>query len=558
MKQLLKNPTNLFSLKQKNILSAAIVLMVMIFASSLLGLVRNRLLAGAFFSGQERLLDIYFAAFRIPDMIYQVLVLGALSAAFIPVFSEYLEKDKNQAFLIASSTINISWLIFSLIGIVVFIVARPLARLIAPTFNPEELLIMTHLLRLLLLAQGFFVLSSYVTGILQSFDRFLLPALSAVLYNVGIIIGILFFAKSFSIYGVVMGVILGAFLHFVIQLPLLIKLGFNYSLVFSFKQPGVRKIFNLIGPRTLGLLVSEVNLSVSIFLATSLAAGSLALFSFAQNIVSLPVSLFGLTIGQACLPSLSREAVRDQDKFKEVFLQSFSQVLYLSLPASIILIVLRVPVVRLVLGARNFPWEATLVTGKLVAIFALSIALQSLIQLLIRFFYAKQDTFTPLWISTIAVVVNIGLAWWLVVGLGLGLFGLGLATTLSVLVHGGLLLAAIKRLAPDWFDRTFNGYILRIFLINLLLAFSLWLLMRIFDLFLDTSKTLNLVFLTVATLAVSLILYVFLSWLFKLKEINSLFQVFGRFGQWRQILSQSDEILESQAVQPTKMFTEQG
>jgi len=544
MKKLLRNSGYIFSLRQKNILSAAIVLMVLIFISSFLGLLRNRLLAGTFFSGQERLLDVYFAAFRLPDMLYQLLVLGGLSAAFIPTFSEYMQKDKNEANKVASSAINIAFVSFIFLALLVFVFAKVLSRLLAPGFTGEEFYHMVRLTRLLLLAQAFFLLSSFLTGILQSYERFLLPAVSAVLYNLSIIGGIVFFSHHFSIYGVVYGVMIGAFLHFLIQVPLTLKLGFNYSFLFNFRDPGVKKIFHLMLPRMLSLFTTQIFLSVSIFIASSLSAGALALYSFSQNIVALPVSLFGLTIGQASLPSLSREASRDKEKFKELFLQSCTQIVYLSLPAGIVLLVLRIPLVRLALGAKNFPWEATILTAKLVAVFSVSIVWQSLTQLLVRFFYAKQDTKTPFWLNMVNALIGIAFSYLLVYVFKFDIVGLAIAGSLSAFTYALCLIFFIGKKAENWFSKVFVNYIGRIFGINLLLSLFLWLLMKGFDHFLDTTKTLNLIILTVLTLFVSLSLYTILSCIFRIKEIYSLLAVIKSFGRWKQIFSQSEEILE--------------
>ncbi len=541
----LKNSGHIFYRKQNNIISAAMVLMVLIFISSCLGLIRNRLLAGAFFSGQERLLDVYFAAFRLPDMIYQILIMGGLSAAFIPVFSAYLQHDQPKAFLTASITINLTLSIFVLLAAGVFIFARPLCGLLAPGFSPSELKIMVHLTRWLLLAQAFFVLSSLLTGILQSLERFLLPALSAVLYNLGIIAGILFLSRQFSIYGVVIGVVVGAALHFAVQLPLTVRLGFRYSWSFNWREPGVKQIFRLMGPRLLTLVVTQINLSVTTVMATALSAGTLALYSFSQNIIALPVSLFGLTIGQASLPALAREATRDRARFCQLFWQLFTQVLYLSLPASLILVVLRIPLVRLALGAKNFPWEATILAGKMVAVLALSLAFQSMIQLLIRFFYAEQDTKTPLWISVIAAVINIVLAWWMVFVLKWEGLGLCVAFSLAGVVQGIMLAGAVRHRLRSWLTDASVLYLGKILAANLLLGLALWILMRVLDLVLDTTKTINLLVLTALTLIVSLLLYTWLSRLFRIQEFDRLWSAIQKFGRWRTIFSQTDEILES-------------
>ncbi|HUV42506.1 MAG TPA: lipid II flippase MurJ, partial [Patescibacteria group bacterium] len=293
---LFKNGKLILLRRQSNILSAAFVIMVTVFASRILGLVRDRLLAGAFFGGNEWLLDTYFAAFRIPDMIFQLLVLGALSAAFIPVFSEYLTKNEKEAYQISSSVINIVLLFFIIIAALTFIYADQLCRLIAPTFSPERINLMVDLTRIMLLAQLFFCFSNFLTGVIQSHQRFLVPALSPVVYNLGIIFGIVFLVPIWGIYGPTIGVVIGAVLHLLVQLPLAIRLGFVYQFrAWHFTHPGVKEIARLMLPRTLALGINQIEATVAVFIATSLAVGSLSIFYFAQHLMNVPVGLFGST-----------------------------------------------------------------------------------------------------------------------------------------------------------------------------------------------------------------------------------------------------------------------
>jgi len=442
-----KNGRLILLRRQSNILSAAFVIMVTVFASRILGLVRDRLLAGAFFGGNEWQLDTYFAAFRIPDMIFQLLVLGALSAAFIPVFSEYLTKNEKEAYEISSSVINIVLLFFIIIAVLTFIYADQLCRLIAPTFSAEGINLMVDLTRIMLLAQLFFCFSNFLTGVIQSHQRFLVPALSPVVYNLGIIFGIVFLVPIWGIYGPTIGVVIGAVLHLLVQLPLAIRLGFVYQFrAWHFTHLGVKEIARLMLPRTLALGVNQIEATVAVFIATSLAVGSLSIFYFAQHLMNVPVGLFGSTIGQAALPSLSREtALKEAASFRKTLTSSLFQVLFLVLPASAILLILRVPVVRLAFGAKNFPWQATLLTGRILAFFTLAIICQSLVQILVRGFYALHDTKTPLIVGTIAVFTNVALSIYLTFRQGYGVIGLAAAASLASLLHVISLLLLINK-----------------------------------------------------------------------------------------------------------------
>lgn len=548
-----RNGKLLLSRKQANILSAATVIMVAVAMSRLLGLFRDRLLAGTFFGGNEWQLDVYFAAFRLPDMIFQLLVLGALSAAFIPVFSRYLEKKEEEAYYLSSSVINFLLIFFILLSTLVFIFAEPLVKIIAPAFDPIEINLMVSLTRVMLLAQLFFCFSNFLTGVIQSHQRFLVPALSPVAYNLGIIFGIVVLSHWLGIYGPTIGVVLGAFLHLIIQLPLALKLGFRHSFVFDWRHPGVKQVARLMLPRTLALAVSQIELTVAVFLATSLAAGSLSIFYFAQHLMNFPIGLFGLTIGQAALPTLSRESgEKDFDKFKKTFLSSFNQILYLVLPASAILLVLRIPAVRIVFGAASFPWKATLLTGRVLAIFSLSIFAQAVVQLLVRGFYALHDTRTPFWIGALAVLTNVSSSFFFIFKLNLGILGLAWATTLASLFQSGLLLIFLNRAIGGFDRKEFFVPLIKMGIATALTAVALWIPMRFLDRFiLDTTRTINLIILTIVATLSGIAVYLFFSYILKIAELRSFVSLAKRLGRWQKVLEESEEIIAPSASQST-------
>lgn len=542
----LKNGRELLIRRQNSILSAALILMLAILASRILGLVRDRLLAGAYFiPGQEWQLDVYFSAFRIPDMLFQLLVLGALSAAFIPVFSQLSQVDEKHAWKVASTIINAGTLFFLAISLIIFLWTPYFCKLIAPNFSGRELSLMVNLTRLMLLAQMFFIVSNILTGILQSYQRFLIPALAPVFYNIGIILGILLLSPFFGIYGATVGVVLGAFLHFIIQLPVALHLGFSYQPVLALTDPAVRRIGRLMLPRTLALAVSQIELTVTVFIATSLTAGSLSLFYFAQHLNDLPVGLFGLTIGQAALPVLAVEATKNQENFKRLLLASLKDIFFLALPASVLLLVLRIPMVRLAFGAKTFPWEATLITGRVVALFALSVFAQAGIQVLVRAFYALQDTKTPFYTATLAVLVSVALAFALTFGLHMDVMGLALAVSLSSFFHIAILIGLLQKKTGFINRDNFWVPVLKIIFVTSLMAIALWLPMRLLDQYmLDTTRTINLIILTLLATVLGLMVYIGLSALMKIEELGRFLGLLSRFGRWRAILSQSEEYLD--------------
>lgn len=543
----LKNGKLILLRRQSNILSAAFVIMVTVLASRILGLMRDRLLAGAFFGGREWQLDTYFAAFRIPDMIFQLLVLGALSAAFIPVFSEYLTKNEEEAYKVSSSIINLVLAFFLVLSGIVFFLAPQLCRLIAPSFSLEQISLMVSLTRIMLLAQLFFCFSNFLTGIIQSHQRFLVPALSPIVYNLGIIFGIIFLVPIWGIYGPTIGVVLGAILHLLVQLPLAIKLGFIHRFtVWDLTHPGVKEIARLMLPRTTALAIGQIEATVAVFLATSLAAGSLSIFYFAQHLMSVPVGLFGATIGQAALPSLSREnAVKEIIGFRKTLTDSLFQILFLVLPATAILLILRVPVVRLAFGAKNFPWQATILTGKTLALFSLAIVCQSLMQILVRGFYALHDTKTPLIIGSISVFGNVILSIYLTFNLGYGVVGLAAATSLASLFQMILLFLFLDKKVGGFLEKPFLFRLGKMLLAIIFTLVFLWVPMRFLDRYiLDTTRTINLIILTVIAAFMGLLVYIGIAYLLKIEELGELFSLLKRIGKWRQVLRESDEVIE--------------
>ena len=547
VKNFLKNSKNLLLRRQNNILSAASVLMVAVFLSRVLGLLRDRFLAGAFFDANTAWqLDVYFAAFRLPDMIFQLLVVGALSAAFIPVFTDYLVKDKKQAWHLASTIITLGTILFFCFAAILIIFAKPLSQLIAPSFSPTEISLMTNLTRLLVVAQGAFVVSNFLTGILQSHRHFIVPALSPIAYNLGIIFGILTLSSRFGIYGPALGVLIGAFLHLIVQLPLAKKIGFTFKPSFDIKNKGVRRIGRLMLPRTLALAVSQIELTVAVFIATSLSSGSLAIFYFAQHLNALPVGLFGATIGQAALPTLSREYnLKSLEKFKSLFLSSLKQVLYLSLPAGMMLLVLRLPAVRLAFGTRNFPWEATLLTGKVVALFALSVFAQSAIQILVRGFYAIGNTRLPFFIGAVAVVINVILSFFFTFSLNLNVLGLALAISLSVFFHAGLLMFFFAKTLGGFSKKDLLHPFMKMSLATIITGASLWIPLRILDLYiLNTAKTIDLIILVLVTSSIGLFVYISLSKFLKIEELNSFISLLKRGKNLKHVLSQTQKALK--------------
>ena len=327
MLSVFKNGANLFKKRQEDILSAAFVIAFSVAASRILGLVRYRLLA-SYFGHDIKLLDSYIAASVLPDAIFEVLIFGTIALAFIPVFSQYLSQDKlAKAWNLTSKMISLGILIFVIFTIIIIVFANYISPIIAPgvvSDYPEAQALIARLLRIMIFAQLFFVISIFITGILQSFQRFLIPALASVFYNVGIIVSIIFLSPVFGIYAPAIGMILGALLHLVIQLPLALSLGFRFKVDFDFKSRDVRDMFTLMWPRTVSLAILRLSDIINIALASLAAAGTIVAFNFAQVLQLVPISLSAGSLAQAALPSLSIELTLKDTRNLKKFLQNHS------------------------------------------------------------------------------------------------------------------------------------------------------------------------------------------------------------------------------------------
>ncbi len=534
---------NYFLRRQRSITSAAFVLLIAFAASMLLGLLRDRLLYARFYSCCTSQLDVYNAAFRVPDLFFRFLVTGALSAAFIPVFIEHWVKSRREAYQLASASIIVMSGVFLVLGMVVFSFAYSISRLIAPGFSSTQVMLMGNLVRWMIFAQGFFLLSNFVSAMLQAQKRFLLPALSPIVYNLSIIGGIVFGADKVGIFGPVLGVMVGAFLHFLIQFPALFYLGFEFSLPTRAVFGGVKKIFRLMIPRVFTLGLEELESAISVFLASFLPSGSLSLLYLSQHLYMIPVRLFGITLGQAMFPSFSKLWVKNKKAvFKKKLIILFHRVFYLTSFVTTVMLVLRVPIVRLFFGSRQFPWSATLTTSRLLIFLSPAILAQAGIQILARAFYSLQDTKTTFVVAFFALLLNVAVSFAGIYWLGWGVYSLviaiSVATVFQLITLFIVLMARINHF--DHEVRMNFDFFSRLITINIFTGFAGWALMRALDIWaFDTSRVIGLFLLTGTSFVGSLITFIILSWFFRVPFLIDVFAVIlprfePVFRRWRE------------------------
>lgn len=444
IRKILNNKLLLNSVPSGSVVSAAFVITVAGLASRVLGLLRDHFLAAAFGAGD--VLDAYYAAFRIPDLIYNFLILGALSAAFIPVFTGLIARKKDdEAWKLANGIVNLAIVSITLISVVFCLFAPFLMRIITPGFPPGKMALVVSMTRVMFLSPLFLGLGGIFGGILTSFKRFLIYSLAPIFYNLGIIFGVLVLARVMGPIGLAWGVALGAFLHLLVQMPAVRNLGFEYrpSLIDHLRSKDVRHVATLMIPRTLGIAVSQANLFIITIFASTLRPGSLAVFNFAQNLQSVPLGVFGVSFAIAVFPALAGFYSNKSDKeFVSAFSETFRQILFFVIPLSVFMLILRAQIVRVTLGAGRFDWEDTTMTFDCLKIFVLSLFAQGVIPLLTRSFYAMHNTKTPFFIAIASEAVNIT-AVLLLIG-RYGILGLVIAFSLSNIFQMLALLFALR------------------------------------------------------------------------------------------------------------------
>ncbi len=399
-----------FKKESSRITEAAFLIGLFALLSQFLGLIRDRSLAHVI--GPSTTLDIYYAAFRIPDIIFASISTLVSITVLIPFFIDKIEhKDKESA----RSLLNQIFTVFSggiaIIAILAFILMPFLSHYIAPGFSPDERASLIMMSRIMLLSPIFLGLSNLFSTITQLYKRFIIYAFAPICYNLGIIIGIYLLMPRLGTVGLSIGVALGALLHMSIQIPVLASHGFYPRLTTKIDWKEMRRIFMLSLPRTLGLSLSSITLSIIVAIATTLQEGAVSIFNFSFNLQAVPITIIGLSYSVAAFPSLSLAFAEGKiDLFKKQILSVARQIIFWSLPVMALFIVLRAQIVRVILGSGKFSWDDTRLTAAALALFALSVVAQSLIGLLVRGYYAAGKTRRPLVINLIFTALEVFLA----------------------------------------------------------------------------------------------------------------------------------------------------
>lgn len=503
--------------EQSGIFSSTLLIAGMMIVSRFAGFIRYRILSG-YFTKEE--LDIYFAAFRIPDLVFEILINGALSTTFIPFFVEYQRRSKYKNTII-SSVINAFILLLAFIITLLIVFLPALMPLIAPGFDAETNNQIVFLSRILLIGQlPFLVIGNFLTGMSQAKKSFLIPAFAPVLYNIVIIICIYYFAPTLHILAPIIGVVLGAVAFLLIQLPVFYIAKFKYKLVISHLNESYRFFKNAL-PRILTIIVGQIDATIDLSIATLLGPGSYTVFYLAQRLQLLPVSIIGMAVGQASLPYIT-EIYQDGNmkKFKEIVIRSILHIFFFTIPAAAFLIITRTATVRLFFGGEKFDWDATVATALTLSAFSLSLPLHSVYYFIVRCFYATFDTKTPFYVGTVSIVFGALLSLFFTLVLGLPIWALALSFSIVMSARTIFLIyLMIKKIKGMNLSLLFSDTV-KMLVATINTSVITYFLIRLLDgLILDTSRTINVFILVMIGFIFFSSMYIFLCWLFGIHEL---------------------------------------
>jgi len=493
---------------------AATLVMALFVVSRALGLVREMVIGAQFGASAE--LDAYLAAFRLPDLLFTLVAGGALASAFIPTFSEHLANDDTSgAWDLASKVANL--LVLSLTGLAILagIFAPALVEnIIAPGFSPEQQALTVSLMRWMLVSTVIFGLSGLVMGILNAYQHFLLPALAPAIYNLAIIVAALFLAPSMGIMALAVGVVAGSILHLLVQVPGLVHFHARWTASVSLAAAGVREVLRLMGPRVLGLAVVQINFMVNVFLASNLVAGSISALNYAWLIMLLPQGIFAQAIATAAFPTFATQAAKGERKAMQDTLGGIlALLLFLTIPASVLLFQLRYPIISLLLERGAFDAEATSMTAYALAFFSIGLVGHAVVEITARGFYALKDTITPVTVGISAMIVNVLLSLLLIGPLAHG--GLALANSTATLIEMVVLLWLLRSKLGGWQEGMVGRSLLKTLAASAVMALVVAVLLQVMD---GWSQPIQAIVIGI----VAVIVYVAAAWLLRSPEVRAL------------------------------------
>jgi len=391
-----------FNKEFNGINEAALLLGGFAFLSQILGLIRDRTLASMIGAGST--LDVYYAAFRVPDFIYISIASLASVTVLLPFLIEKIKgEDNSKAKSFLNNVFSAYMLFMIVVSIVIAILMPYIAKYIAPGFSSSQMASLVVVSRIMLLSPIFIGLSNLIGSVTQLFRNFFIFSLSPIFYNLGILFGIIFLYPVFGVYGLAYGVILGAILHLLVQVPVVVRHGLFPKMIYKINWREIYSVTKLSIPRTIALSCNSLAFIFLIAMASTLKEGSISLFTFSFNLQSVPVGIIGISYSVAAFPILAKcFSKKDMDNYIGNIIGAAKQIIFWSLPVIALIIVLRAQIVRVILGANTFTWADTRLTAAAIALFIISLTSQSLVLLFVRGYYAASKTKKPLIINVVS------------------------------------------------------------------------------------------------------------------------------------------------------------
>lgn len=492
------------------------------FISRILGLLRDMIIAYIF--GTKMAADAFFVAFRIPNLFRRLLGEGALTAAVVPVFTDYLTtKSKDEAWKLANILLT-TFLLILLVTVITCIIFSPaIVRVIAPGFyNSAEKFNLTVSLTRFMFPYLFFVgMAALTMGMLNVLQVFFIPALGPVFLNISIILSALFLSPHLEqpTFALAAGVVAGGVFQLFIQIPVLIKKGLKYKPILDFNHPGIRKIGKLMLPAVVGMAATEINIFVDILLASLLPEGSVSYLYYGNRLVQFPQGIFAVALGVAILPTLSRQAAHKQiQELRDTLSFGIRLVLFITIPATVGLIVLRESIINLLFERGEFIRQSTLATSHALFYYAVGLCAFSGIKIIVPAFYSLKDTATPVKIGIYAMIVNIFLNLMLMGPLQHG--GLALATSISSLLNVVLLILILRKRIGGLNGRAISISVVKLGLASVIMGFMIYSIdISFYDLGASTLLKAGILF---GNVALGILLYFIVSFFLKTEEAKFL------------------------------------
>jgi putative peptidoglycan lipid II flippase len=510
------NPDHDKIAKSTGVVSSATLL------SRVMGLMREQVFAYLFGAGYAT--DAFIAAFRIPNLLRDLFAEGALSSAFIPVFTDHLtNQGKEKAWELANLILNLLLVTLCVLVILGIIFAPYLVEIIAPGFSHEagKQELTTLLSRIMFPFLLLVALAALVMGILNTFRHFGIPAVAPTMFNLGMIAGGIILSPYVHppIMSMAIGVLVGGLGQFAIQLPSLRKIGFKYHFAINFHHPGVKRILWLMAPATLGLASTQVNIFVNTLIASFLPQGSVSYLSYSFRLMQFPIGMFGVAVATVTFPIVSEHAARkDISRLISTFTSSLKLVFFLTIPSAVFLAVASQPVISVLFQHGRFHYLDTLATSQALIFYCIGLFAYSSVRLTASTFYSMADTKTPVKTSLIAVAVNIVLN--LALMKPLGFRGLAAAASVSAMVNLFLLLFILDRRIGPLDRKDIWETFFKILSSAFFMGIVLWIYLRFFGVNLQTSGLFPKIGELIVILILGLVSYTVVSYLLKLKELD--------------------------------------